>query len=252
MKTIALMSLKGGTGKTTVTANLASALARADHACLAVDADPQDALGLHFGMAPCGGAGLLSSVVAAVEGAEVPYVPFGRCPPAALPEVEATLAADPGWLARRIESVAPSGCRAVLVDTPAGATVWTRQAVAAADLVLVVLLPDAASFATLPAVDELCASHARGEVFFLVNQVDARRRLGRDTLAALRGVLGERLLPVQITADEAVREALGLQGTVLGTAPASRAVADLSALAGWVAEHSAPAGAARTLEAARA
>ena len=41
MKSIALMSEKGGTGKTTSLLNLASGMARAGRKVLVVDADPQ-------------------------------------------------------------------------------------------------------------------------------------------------------------------------------------------------------------------
>jgi len=49
---IALLNQKGGVGKTTTTANLGAALARAGHHVLLVDLDPQAHLTLHVGVDP--------------------------------------------------------------------------------------------------------------------------------------------------------------------------------------------------------
>ena len=53
MKILTIASAKGGVGKTTVTENLAMALARqTGRTVLAVDLDPQNALALHLGLGP--------------------------------------------------------------------------------------------------------------------------------------------------------------------------------------------------------
>lgn len=49
---IALLNQKGGVGKTTTTANLGAALAKAGHQVLLVDLDPQAHLSLHLGLEP--------------------------------------------------------------------------------------------------------------------------------------------------------------------------------------------------------
>lgn len=50
MRTISVMNQKGGVGKTTTTANLGMALARAGSSVLLIDLDPQAHLSLHFGV----------------------------------------------------------------------------------------------------------------------------------------------------------------------------------------------------------
>jgi len=50
MRKIAVINQKGGVGKTTTTANLGAALARAGRRVLLIDLDPQGHLGLHFGV----------------------------------------------------------------------------------------------------------------------------------------------------------------------------------------------------------
>ena len=59
MKVVAVVSAKGGVGKTTLTANLATALQhQGAPTVLVVDLDPQNALGLHFGADPGALAGI--------------------------------------------------------------------------------------------------------------------------------------------------------------------------------------------------
>ena len=55
MRPIAVINQKGGVGKTTTTANLGAALARAGSRVLLVDLDPQGHLSLHFGAEPADG-----------------------------------------------------------------------------------------------------------------------------------------------------------------------------------------------------
>jgi chromosome partitioning protein len=252
MKVVALVSLKGGTGRTTLTALLATRLARRGQPVWAVDVDPQGALGLHFGMPPGTPLGLAHPETGAAEveawlkqsAAPVPYVPFGACGPDALARLEADVARDPAWLSRRLAALAPDARGFVLLDVAAGPTPWLRQALAIADAALVVLLPDAASYATLPATEALFAG-ARPP-FYLVNQMDGRRPLCGDVWLAMGRVLRERLLPWPIHADERVREALAKGTTLLDEPDGSQVVADLAPVADWllalsVAETKAPA-----------
>ena len=55
MRRIAVINQKGGVGKTTTTANVAAALARAGHRVLLFDLDPQSHLSLHLGLDPASG-----------------------------------------------------------------------------------------------------------------------------------------------------------------------------------------------------
>jgi chromosome partitioning protein len=59
MTVIAVISPKGGVGKTTVAVNLASTLAAGGRAVRLVDLDPQNALRLHLGADPADPGGLV-------------------------------------------------------------------------------------------------------------------------------------------------------------------------------------------------
>ncbi len=235
MKMIALLSLVGGTGRTTLAAHLAALLAERLGPGLAVDVDPQNALGLHFGVRPGDKAGLLSASpprpVAKVRGCRAACMPFGYHDEASLVAAERE-ASHLGWLQERLASVT-RGAVWCLLDTPAGRTPWTRQALASADLVVVVLRADAVGYASVPATLAFVEA-VRGDtanLLWLVNAFDELRPLSRDVLAGLRDTLGESLLPTCIADDEAVREAAAQQalladGVGSQAARAMRQIAD--------------------------
>ena len=52
VKIIAVVSAKGGVGKTSICANLSAGLTRLGHTVLSIDLDPQNSLRLHFGLSP--------------------------------------------------------------------------------------------------------------------------------------------------------------------------------------------------------
>lgn len=246
MKVLALCSMNGGVGRTTIAAGLAR-VASERLRTFAVDADPQNALGLHLGMPVGEGRGLVDTGFSAgsllellrSHPPEAPFIPFGRAPRAALAELDLALRADPRWLARRLEALCPSGTDLVVLDTPAGRGAWTEQALLLADAALFVLGADAASYATLPDAEGLAEDLAlqRGPrlrgVGFVVNRLDPRRALSRDLRAAFGQALGERLLPTALYEDEAVREALAARQSAPLYAPHGQFTAGLRELFAW-------------------
>jgi cellulose synthase operon protein YhjQ len=255
---IVVASLKGGTGKTTVAANLAAQLTRAGRRCMAFDLDPQNALGLHFGLPPGSGPGIVTEQLSARAVADhlrriratVAFLPFGQHSPEQRARVEAWLDAAPEWLPSRLDALSPPRCEVVVLDTPAAYSPWSRHALASADLVLAVLLADAASYATVPAFEEYAhnvAGVAPERIHYLFNQFNPNRSLSRDVVDALRALIPNRVLPFEINDDEFTREQLAnakpvVDGTISQTA------ADFDQLAQWVLQRVAGEGSTTTLD----
>lgn len=246
MKTLIVFSLKGGTGRTTVACNLGAQLIQQGCRCVLVDTDPQNALGLHLGMQVgerfgIARKGLSEQDVAAYRRrnlAQLPHLPFGHCNLEELLEIEHLRMEDYAWLTRRIVHLIPQDTELLIMDAPAGLSRWAQDAVRAADLVLVVLQPDAASYATIPMTEALLNQRkTRLTSAYLVNQMDSRRPLSCDVHGAMGHLLGDGLLPFTIPLDEAMREAFAQQMTLLSHAPQSQAALCFADLATWVTER---------------
>jgi chromosome partitioning protein len=219
--TVAVVSLLPGVGRTTLCANLADALARRGLRAAAFDLDPRAALGTQFaaraGAPPeriddPGPARLVRWVAE-----NVGYVPFGRDPAMAMEQ----LAAE---------------CDVAVLDVPAGISVTLQQALSEADEVLVVLRADRESVDAVRPTEALVSRHRmkswrRTGARYVVNRFDARRSADRESLAALRALLGSRLLAPPIQEDRAVPDALPLGCFIIEQAPASQVVQDVAELA---------------------
>ncbi len=208
MKVVAIVSAKGGVGKTTLTANLATALSRSIAApVLAVDLDPQNALGLHLGMSPHELRGLSRSTLANQPLAlaclpctpTLHVLPYGALDEADRVTLEAAMDQDPHWLARHLASLDLPPDAVVFLDTPPGPSVYLRQALCTADVVVVVVLSDAASYATLPLMQRLVDTYYQPQgdltdAFYVLNQLHSGKVLSKDIANVMRENLGNRLL----------------------------------------------------------
>jgi cellulose synthase operon protein YhjQ len=244
VKIISITSLKGGTGRTTIAANLTALLDTSERRAVAVELDPQGTLGLHFGMHLSDGTGLAQceltsnriEELAARAHSRTAFVPFGRAMPDELAELSATVARDPQWLRRRLKQLVPADTTYVVVDTAATPSPFLDQALALSELAIVVLRPDAASLATIARTEELLHLHARprSRRFYLVNGVDGRRALTADVLTSMSALLPGVMLPFWLPEDESVREAFARQRPLVVDAPASRALEPLWQLCSFV------------------
>lgn len=246
MSIIGIVSMKGGVGKTSVTANLAAAMATAlgPARVSVIDLDPQNALHWHFGLnagtsgvctQSLRGTSWLESVVPSEFG--VACLPYGDVSETEREAFESLLGTHPAWVGEGIALAGLGRDAVVLIDTPPGPSVYLKQVLNCADLILIVQLADAGSYATLPAM-EAClvslpsASNALGFVYVL-NQVDRTDPFNRDVTDLLSHQFGDRLAPIHIHRDESVGEALAFQQPVLAYAPHGQASHDLARLAEW-------------------
>jgi cellulose synthase operon protein YhjQ len=244
MIVLTVASPKGGVGKTSVTANLAAALVAQGRRVLLVDLDPQNALRLHEGMPPGEIAGCSRATLAGEDWRRclfqapngVIFLPFGELNDTDTQAFENHLETHPTWLADNLRSLGLGPDDLVLVDTPPGPSPYLRQALSVAHRVLIVLLADAASYATIPQMSRLVDTYCLHRPDFqgshlVVNQVDTARHLARDVLNAMRSVYGDKVLAV-VHYDQAVGEALAHNENVFEYAPHSLAARDFTACAG--------------------
>jgi chromosome partitioning protein len=157
-KVIAIVNQKGGTGKTTTTANLAFALAAMERRILCVDADPQASLTFYLGQDErrleqerrtlywaLHGERPLTELVVAGNPALVPSS-------ITLAKADAELLAEPGatWvLKEKLDPLRPR-YDLVLIDCPPTLTLLTVNALAAADGVLIPVKTDLLSTLGVP------------------------------------------------------------------------------------------------------
>lgn len=239
MIVVALVSTKGGVGRTTLTANLAAALHAQGRTVYAVEMDPQNSLQWHLGCAPGNVDGLARATIAGTAwrnatrmAGNVTLLPHGALDEVDRLAFEQALYAQPDLLQRHLLALAVPDNAVVLIDSASGPSVYQRQALNAADIALMVMLPDAASFAGMTTMTQQVQAHGRtGAKFFdtavIVNQIDNARQLAKDVVRVLPGALDD--LPLgRIHRDESVAEALACQALVADYAPNSMAVADIA------------------------
>jgi cellulose synthase operon protein YhjQ len=243
MQVIAFISGKGGVGKTTLTANIAVALAQHKKRVLLIDLDPQNALRLHLGMDPNDIAGLAREGIAPASIFDSPFdvkfIPFGRINESDLREFEAALQRNPRWVADSIDSLQADSFDFILLDTPPGPSAYLQQALSAAQRALLVVLADAASYATVPKMTSLVNQHTntRGDfsgMHLLINQMPSAGKLGHQVRSALFADHARNMVPVAIHKDVLVSQALAFERPVLQFEPSCRASLDIQYVADWL------------------
>lgn len=199
---LAVSSLKGGVGKTTITINLACALHRAGHRALIVDADSQ-------------GSCVRWAARAAEAGHEGPPV-----------------VALAGASLRRDLSAVSSSFDVVVIDSPPRLGAEARAAMLAADLVLLPTTPGAADIwalrETLAVLEDARGLRPELRAAAILNRAD-RSTLSRMTAEALSG-LGVPVLDATLGARVAVGEATLAGLGVVTYAPGSAAAREVEAL----------------------
>jgi cellulose synthase operon protein YhjQ len=247
MKTVAIVSAKGGVGKSTITANLGVALQQLGQPAVLVDLDPQNALRLHLGAESESGInGLARASVAGTHWRDicvrgdsgVHVLPYGQVNENDRETLEQQMREQPDWLAKHLQALGLGASGVVLLDTPPGPSVYLRQALSCADLVLVVTLADAASFATLPLMEGMIEQYCEQRPEFLghayvLNQVDNSASLSKDAQRVVTGRLGDRVVGA-VHRDVAVAEALAFGKSVVEVTPYSQASHDLLMAGQWL------------------
>lgn len=216
-KVVALVSINGGVGRSTLATALSSGLQRSGESVVALDLDPQNALHHHFGVdAALPGIGRTSlehgqwAPLQQLGFAGCRVITFGDIDIQQQENLERWLKQEPGWLAQRLSTLNLSERHTLIVDTPSGNNVYFHQALSVTDVVLVVVHPDAACLGTLDHLDILLAPYLECErppcVYVVVNQVDESDAFSLDMVEAFKQRLGK--APQEVHRDMAINEAL--------------------------------------------
>jgi cellulose synthase operon protein YhjQ len=229
---LAIFSLAGGVGKTSLVAAVGRGLAARGERVLLTDTSSFGVLPFYFGARE-----VKPGVVRTFSGGT-------SDPPIRVLTLEAErYEADPDLLRREMTRGAHDSSR-VLIDVATGSGAMLRQAARLAPTVLVPVVPDMASVVTLQSLEGFFRnleglSGKPLQAWFVLNQFDPSSPLHLDVREALRQLLGERLLPFAVRRSAAVSEALAEGMTVLDYAPNSPAAEDTMSLVTWIRNTSA-------------
>lgn len=238
---IAVVSTRGGVGRSTLASLLAILLNSADRQAIVLELDPQNAQHHHLGTRPPVQGICQASLeqqswhdLAQTGYANTRLLAFGENDPQQLQALEHQLEGDPQWLARHLNELALGEHDTLIIDTPPGSTIYQQQALHMADLVVAVVRPDAASHAALERLITAIKPHLGGErpasCWFVINGVDNAHPLSVDIAQILESQLKTQLLGT-VTWDEAIAEALAYECNPFEQSAESRGCQDILAIA---------------------
>jgi chromosome partitioning protein len=224
--TIAVLSQKGGTGKTTAVRTLADALRRSGVRTLAVDLDPQGNLSDYFDLPPDVEptiADVLSGRATAGEAVHEAMIPANL----SLAETELMLGGKMGreLTLRRALAALPDEYDIVLIDCPPSLGLLTINALVAADWALITA---EAQYFALQGVEqamevvELARDSLNPKLALLgvlLNLADMRTVHSREALASLKQRFGDQVFDTVIRASIAYAESAERASSILDHRP---------------------------------
>jgi chromosome partitioning protein len=224
--TIAVLSQKGGTGKTTAVRTLADALRRSGVRTLAVDLDPQGNLSDYFDLPPDVEptiADVLSGRATAAEAVHEEMIPANL----SLAETELMLGGKMGreLTLRRALAALPDEYELVLIDCPPSLGLLTINALVAADWALITA---EAQYFALQGVEqamevvELARDSLNPKLTLLgvlLNLADMRTVHSREALASLKERFGDQVFETVIRASIAYAESAERARSILDHRP---------------------------------
>jgi cellulose synthase operon protein YhjQ len=236
---LAVFSLAGGVGKTSLVATLGRVLSSRGERVLLVDTAAYGLLPFFFGAHDQRPGQLRTFTPPAASGdAQIQMITLD-------PENYGNETSAPEALNAEILKHA-RGLSRVMIDLATASGATTRRVMRLAPQVLVPLAPDMGSVVSVSSIDAFFDHNgtANGKTalpYYVLNQFDPSLPLHLDVREVLREQIGDRLLPFVLRHSPAVSEALAEGMTVIDYAPNSTVAEDYANLAGWVKSLSAPA-----------
>jgi chromosome partitioning protein len=205
MRTIAIISQKGGTGKTTLAIHLATAASAAGFVALVVDTDPQ----------------ATACTWHTWRGDTDPDVI--DCAAHAL-------------LPKKLQQAADLGADLAVIDTPPHADIMAREACRVAELLLIPCRPRAFDLDAVRTTAELAAA-SKKPAFLIFMGGPPRAPLVYQEAGQLVGQFGLSVAPVVLPERAAFHHSVGAGKTAPEIEPQGKAAEDIASLWAWVCEH---------------
>jgi cellulose synthase operon protein YhjQ len=236
---LAVFSLAGGVGKTSLVATLGRALSARGERVLLVDTAAYGLLPFFFG-ARDQRPGMLRTFTSPSATGDAPIQMVAIDPETLGPEnaVQETLTTEIAQYAR--------GVNRIIVDLATASGAITRRVLQTSPTVLVPVIPDMNSVVSVSSIENFFrrgTNEAGTQTlpYYVLNQFDPSLPLHLDVREVLRERFGDRLLPFALRRASSVSEALAEGLTVMDYAPNSAVAKDFGSLAEWINSLAAPA-----------
>lgn len=197
---IAIVSQKGGSGKTTLAVHLATRAAQAKKESCVIDTDPQ-------------------ATAAAWSDWRGDFLPV-------------VVTSPPARLGRTIESAKKNGVEFVVIDTPPHADAAAREAIKAADIVLIPTKPRAFDLHALEPIADL-VSFAKTPAYVVLNSVPSGATLLSEEARATAKEMGLDMCPVELGDRAAFHRSSAKGETAAEIDPTGKAAKEIEALWKW-------------------
>jgi chromosome partitioning protein len=246
MKSIAVFSMKGGTGKTTLSGSLGWVLAEQGHHVLMIDMDPQGHLSQLFNARPVKDQTKLYYSLIHEQPLAQTIIPTSHPNLSLIPATEehfylnSALISKPWreWkLKDALQAMHPFPYDMVIIDLGANLSLCTYVALFAAKILIIPVLPDLLSYLSLKSLFTFLDKNCKYYKYFfdmiwvLMNRVNSHRPLDRENKKALENYYKRFLMPVVVREDLKFSEAARKQVPITTYAPQSTAARDMKKVA---------------------
>jgi len=202
MPTLAIVSQKGGSGKTTLAVHLATRAAQAGHESCVIDTDPQ-------------------ATAAAWSDWRGDFLPV-------------VVTSPPARLARTIESAKKQGVDFIVIDTPPHADAAAREAIKLADLVLIPTRLRAFDLHALEPIADL-VTFAKKPAFVVLNGVPSGAKVLTEAARSTASGLGLEVCAVELGERAAFHRSSAKGETAAEIDPEGKAAKEIEKLWKWLA-----------------